>query len=168
MPVIETNRHFAKMDYRFMDRAVEQAELSMSEGGIPIGAVLVRDGEIVGKGHNQRVQENNPVAHAEIDCLCQAGRLGSYSGTTMYSTLMPCFLCAGAIVQFGIKRVVVGEAETFGGTERFLKDHGVTVSNLNIAKCKQLMQTLIHDRPDLWAEDIGQLPPDTMAREARA
>src|SRR5579884_3239535 len=104
----------ATMD-EFMCAAIEEAIQGKSEGGIPIGSVLVRDGRVIGRGHNRRVQEGNPIAHAEIDCLERAGRVGTYAGTVLYSTLMPCYLCAGAVVQFGIPRVVVGESQTFPG-----------------------------------------------------
>jgi cytosine deaminase len=102
------------------------------------------------------VQENDPIMHAEIDCLRHAGRIGSYRGTVLYSTLMPCYLCAGAIVQFGIKKVVVGESETFAGAREFMEAHEVEVIDLGLAECKQLMREFIAARPELWKEDIGQ------------
>src|SRR3954467_8068035 len=105
--------------------AIEEAKKGLAEGGIPIGSILVRNGEIIGRGHNQRVQKGDPMAHAEIDCLQQAGRIGSYKDTVLYSTLMPCYLCAGAVVQFGITQVVVGESKTFSGAEFFMKQHAV-------------------------------------------
>jgi creatinine deaminase len=140
-----------------MKAAIEEARKSSSEGGIPIGSVLVKNGQIIGRGHNKRVQQNDPIMHAEIDCLRNAGRIGKYSETLLYSTLMPCYLCAGAIVQFGIKKVVVGESENFSGAKDFLKSHGVKVVDLNLNKCKQLMKKFIQDNPDLWNEDIGEL-----------
>ena len=140
-----------------MKAAIEEARKSLSEGGIPIGSVLVKKGQIIGRGHNKRVQQNDPIMHAEIDCLRNAGRIGKYSETLLYSTLMPCYLCAGAIVQFGIKKVVVGESENFSGAKDFLKSHGVKVVDLNLNKCKQLMKKFIQDNPDLWNEDIGEL-----------
>lgn len=140
-----------------MKAAIEEARKSLSEGGIPIGSVLVKKGQIIGRGHNKRVQQNDPVMHAEIDCLRNAGRIGKYSETLLYSTLMPCYLCAGAIVQFGIKKVVVGESENFSGAKDFLTSHGVKVVDLNLNKCKQLMKKFIQDNPDLWNEDIGEL-----------
>jgi creatinine deaminase len=140
-----------------MKAAIEEARKSSSEGGIPIGSVLVKNGQIIGRGHNKRVQQNDPVMHAEIDCLRNAGRIGKYSETLLYSTLMPCYLCAGAIVQFGIKKVVVGESENFSGAKDFLTSHGVKVVDLNLNKCKQLMKKFIQDNPDLWNEDIGEL-----------
>jgi cytosine deaminase len=141
----------------FMQAAIDQAKKSRKEGGIPIGSVLVKDGTIVGQGHNQRVQQNNPILHAEIDCLQNAGRVGSYAGTTLYSTLMPCYLCAGAVVQFKIARVVVGESKTFAGAPEFMESHGVEVIDLDLPECKDLMQAFIDEHPQLWDEDIGEL-----------
>ncbi len=99
----------------FMKAAIDEARKGLAEGGIPIGSVLARKGKIIGRGHNKRVQDNDPILHAEIDCLRNAGRVGTYKDAVLYSTLMPCYLCAGAIVQFGIKKVIAGEAETFAG-----------------------------------------------------
>ncbi len=143
----------------FMRLAFAEAEQGRAEGGIPIGSVLTRDGLVLGRGHNKRVQEDDPILHAEIDCLRNAGRVGYYGDTTLYSTLMPCYLCAGAVVQFGIKRVVVGEAETFPGAPEFLREHGVEVVNLDLPECKHLMTAFIQGSPTLWNEDIGALPP---------
>ena len=141
----------------FMQAAIGQAKKSRKEGGIPIGSVLVKEGTIVGQGHNRRVQQNNPILHAEIDCLQNAGRVGSYAGTTLYSTLMPCYLCAGAIVQFKIKRVIVGESATFPGAPEFMESHGVEVIDLDLPECKEMMQEFIEAFPQLWNEDIGEL-----------
>lgn len=139
-----------------MRAAIEEAVAGKQEGGIPIGSVLVRDGQIIGRGHNRRVQEGNPIAHAEIDCLERAGRVGMYSGTTLYSTLMPCYLCAGAVVQFGIRTVIVGESETFAGARAFMEEHGVAVTDLGLEECKTLMRAFIAANPALWNEDIGE------------
>jgi cytosine deaminase len=117
----------------------------------------VKAGKIIGRGHNQRVQKSNPILHAEIDCLQNAGRVGSYTGTTLYSTLMPCYLCAGAVVQFNIKRVIVGEADTFPGAQEFMESHGVKVLNLDLRECKEMMRAFIKENPQLWKEDIGKL-----------
>ncbi len=141
----------------FMQAAIDQAKKSRQEGGIPIGSILVKEGTIVGQGHNQRVQQNNPILHAEIDCLQNAGRVGSYMGTTLYSTLMPCYLCAGAIVQFKIKRVIVGESETFQGAPEFMESHDVEVIDLDLPECKGMMREFIEAFPQLWNEDIGEL-----------
>ncbi len=142
---------------KFMSAAIDEARTGLSEGGIPIGSVLVRDGIIIGRGHNRRVQENDPVIHAEIDCLRNAGRIGVYSDTVLYSTLMPCYLCAGASVQFGIKKVIAGEDETFSGAREFMESHGIEVINLNLDECKNLMKDFIEKNPELWFEDIGEL-----------
>jgi cytosine deaminase len=140
----------------FMVEAIAEAKQGLSEGGIPIGSVIVKDGQIVGRGHNKRVQDSDPVTHAEIDCLRNAGRIGNYKNTTLYSTLMPCYLCAGAVVQFGIKKVIVGESETFAGAKEFMESHGVEVIDLNLDECKQLMSKFIQEKPELWNEDIGK------------
>jgi cytosine deaminase len=140
----------------FMEAAIAQAKQGLTEGGIPIGSVIIKDGQIVGRGHNKRVQDNDPVTHAEIDCLRNAGRIGSYKGTTLYSTLMPCYLCAGAVVQFGIKKVIAGESATFPGAKEFMESHGVEVIDLNLDECKQLMSEFIEKNPMLWNEDIGK------------
>jgi len=141
----------------FMRMAIEQAKAGLGEGGIPIGSVLARDGEVLGRGHNRRVQQGNPVLHGEIDCLQNAGRVGSYRDCVIYSTLMPCHMCAGAIVQFEIPQVIVGEAATFAGAPEFMRSHGVEVVDLDLEECKQLMRDFIAANPKLWHEDIGEL-----------
>jgi creatinine deaminase len=140
----------------FMAEAIAQAKQGLSEAGIPIGSVLVKDEQIIGRGYNKRVQNNDPVTHAEIDCLRNAGRIGNYKDTTLYSTLMPCYLCAGAVVQFGIKKVIAGESHTFPGAKEFMEYHGVEVIDLNLDECKDLMSNFIHKNPQLWNEDIGK------------
>ena len=140
----------------FMQAAIAEAKQGLQEGGIPIGSVLIKAGEVLGRGHNKRVQDSDPVTHAEIDCLRNAGRVGTYKDTTLYSTLMPCYLCAGAVVQFGIKKVIVGESETFSGAKEFMQSHGVEVIDLNLDECKQLMSQFIENNPHLWNEDIGK------------
>ena len=140
----------------FMNAAIFQAKQGRQEGGIPIGSVLVKDGKIVGQGHNKRVQDGDPVTHAEIDCLRNAGRIGNYKGTILYSTLMPCYLCAGAVVQFGIKKVIAGESKTFPGAREFMVSHGVEVIDLNLDECEQMMSEFITTNPELWDEDIGR------------
>lgn len=139
----------------FLKAAIGEAKIGLSTKGIPIGSVLVKDGKIVGRGHNKRVQDNDPMTHAEIDCLRNAGRIGSYKGTVLYSTLMPCYLCAGAVVQFGIKKVYAGESKTFPGARSFMESHGVEVIDLNNAECIQMMNNFIAENPELWNEDIG-------------
>jgi creatinine deaminase len=140
----------------FMRAAIAQAQKSRSEGGIPIGSALVLDNQLVAVGHNKRVQENDPVTHAEIDCLRRAGRIGSFQRTVLYSTLMPCYLCAGAVVQFGIRKVVVGESRTFRGAADFMRSHGVEVIDLDLPECVEMMRAFIAERPELWNEDIGR------------
>ena len=139
-----------------MEMAITMARQGLREGGIPIGSVLVRDGQILGQGYNKRVQEADPVTHAEIDCLRNAGRIGSYRDTVLYSTLMPCYLCAGAVVQFGIKKVIVGESRTFAGAREFMESHGVEVIDLELEDCVNLMQDFIEKNSALWYEDIGK------------
>ncbi|MCK6468821.1 MAG: nucleoside deaminase [Candidatus Brocadia sinica] len=141
----------------FMKAAIDEAKSGLCEGGIPIGSVLVKDGKIIGRGHNKRVQENNPIMHAEINCLYNAGRIGRYREAVLYSTLMPCYLCAGAVVQFGIKKVIVGESKTFAGAKAFMESHRVKIVDLNLDECKQLMKDFIQKNPELWNEDIGEL-----------
>lgn len=141
---------------RFMLAAIAAARKSRDEGGIPIGSALARNGELVAVGHNKRVQEDDPVTHAEIDCLRNAGRIGTFHNTVLYSTLMPCYLCAGAVVQFGIKNVIVGESRTFPGASEFMRSHGVEVTDLDLPECVQMMEEFIAKHPDLWNEDIGR------------
>lgn len=139
----------------FMAAAINEAKKGLEEGGIPIGSSLVKDGKLVAVGHNKRVQENDPVTHAEIDCLRNAGRIGGFRGATLYSTLMPCHLCAGAVVQFGISKVVVGESRTFPGAAIFMRSHGVEVIDLDLPVCSEMMHDFIVKNPELWNEDIG-------------
>ena len=139
----------------FMVAAIAQAKQGLREGGIPIGSVLVKEGQIIGQGYNKRVQDNDPVTHAEIDCLRHAGRIGNYNNTLLDSTLMPCYLCAGAVVQFGIKKVIAGESQTFAGAREFMESHGVEVVDLNLEECQQMMSDFIQQHPKLWNEDIG-------------
>ena len=139
-----------------MRAAYEQAKKSYDEGGLPIGSVLVRGGEIVAAGHNQRVQQGDPIAHGEMDCLRRAGRQKSYADTVLYTTLSPCMMCSGTILQFKIPEVVVGEALNFEGNIPFLRERGVKVTNLEDADCIALMRRFIAERPELWNEDIAE------------
>jgi cytosine/creatinine deaminase len=141
----------------FLRAAFDQAKKSLSEGGIPIGSVLVRDNKIIAAGHNKRVQESNPILHGEMDCLNNAGRVGSYKNTVIYSTLMPCYMCAGTIVQFNIPKVIVGESRTFPGAREFMESHGVEVIDVDNPECIQMMEQFIKEKPELWNEDIGEL-----------
>ncbi len=144
-------------DVKFMNEALSEAKLGLSEGGIPIGSVLVVDGKIIGRGHNRRVQKKSPTLHGEMDCLENAGRLKSkdYQRATIYTTLSPCEMCTGAILLYKIPRVVLAENVTFMGAEARLKSAGVVVVNLNLSEAVALMKKFIKDRPELWDEDIG-------------
>ena len=140
-----------------MEEAIRQARKSLSEGGIPIGSALVKNGKLVASGHNKRVQENNPILHGEMDCLNNAGRVGSFRDTVIYSTLMPCYMCAGTIVQFKIPKVIVAESRTFSGAREFMEQHGVEVIDLDLPECVEMMNQFIAAKPDVWNEDIGEL-----------
>lgn len=140
-----------------MQLAIDEARKGRSEGGIPIGSVLVKNGKLVASGHNKRVQEDNPILHGEMDCLNTAGRIGSYRDTVIYSTLMPCYMCAGTIVQFKIPKVIVGESKTFSGAREFMESHGVEVVDLNLSECVEMMENFIREKPELWNEDIMEL-----------
>lgn len=141
----------------YMQAALEQAKKSLSEGGIPIGSVLVHEGIIIGRGHNCRVQSGSAIDHAEMNCLRNAGRLSAriYRNSTIYSTLSPCAMCSGAIVLYQIPRVVVGENKNFLGEEDFMRSRGIQVQVLNDPECIRMMSDFIRGNPDLWSEDIG-------------
>src|SRR5712691_13487822 len=143
---------------RFLNAAIEQARKSLSEGGIPIGSVLVHQGRVIGRGHNCRVQTGSPVDHGEMNCLRNAGRLPAkvYRECTIYSTLSPCPMCSGAIVLYKIPRVVVGENQTFLGAEDYLRTHGIQVDVRQDPECVELMRRFIERKPELWNEDIGE------------
>ena len=146
---------FMKNDIEFMRLAFEEALNSYNEGGIPVGAVIVENGKVIAMGRNKRVQKDDPVSHGEIDCIRNAGRRSRYDDVTLYTTLSPCMMCSGAIVQFGIKRVVVGENRNFSGNIEFLEKNGVEVLLLNDSECERLMKRFIMDHPDLWDEDVA-------------
>ena len=148
----------AKMREAFLDAAVEQAKAGLADNeGIPIGSVLVIDGAIVGRGYNKRVQKDNPILHAEMDCLANAGRLRAkeYSQAALYTTLSPCDMCAGAILLYKIPKVVIGENRTFRGPESYLASRNVVLEIVDDAECFRLMQDFIMRHPALWNEDIG-------------
>jgi cytosine deaminase len=142
----------------FFEAALDEARLGAAEGGIPIGSVLVIDGEVVGRGHNRRVQQGSAVLHAEMDALENAGRrtADAYRRATLYSTLSPCDMCSGAVLLYGIARVVVGEHRTFQGPEAYLRSRQVDVVVLDDPDCLRLMTRFIAEHPDLWNEDIGE------------
>ena len=142
----------------FLDAALAEARVGRDEGGIPIGAVLVHDGEIVGRGHNRRIQDGSVIRHGEMDALERAGRRSAafYRECTLYTTLSPCPMCSGAIRLYGIPRLVIGENQTFLGEEDGLREHGVEVTVVNEPRCIELMQRFIEAHPALWNEDIGE------------
>ena len=141
----------------FLTEALEQARLGREEGGLPIGSVLVLEGEIIGRGRNCRHQQGSVIKHAEMDCLENAGRLpaSTYRQCTLYSTLSPCDMCSGAALLFGIPRIIVGENQTFQGPEEYVRSRGVELTILREQACIDLMQEFITQFPDLWNEDIG-------------
>lgn len=143
---------------KFMQAAIEEAKIGLQASGIPIGSVIVIDGKIMGRGHNQRVQKNSAILHAEMDCLENTGRLSAkeYQRATLYSTLSPCDMCSGTVLLYGIKKVIIGENETFKGPEEYVKSRGVEIINLDDKECKDLMTKFIENNPELWNEDIGE------------
>jgi creatinine deaminase len=146
------------VDEDFFDAAVAEARIGLEEGGLPIGSVLVIDGEIVGRGHNRRVQRDSVVLHAEMDCLENAGRRrgADYRRATLYSTLSPCDMCSGAVLLYGIPRVVIGENRTFRGPEDYVAGRGVALEVVDDPRCVELMARFVAAYPDLWNEDIGE------------
>ncbi len=152
MPIVEPSR----ADRDFMALAYEEAKIGFDEGGLPIGAVLVEDGAAIARGRNRRIQEGDPIAHGEMDCLRRAGRRPHYKTVRLYTTLSPCMMCAGTILQFGIQRVVVGEDRNFAGNLGFLSERGVLVALLQDPDCIELMGRFIRAHPDLWNEDIAE------------
>jgi cytosine deaminase len=141
----------------FLQAALEEARQGLAEGGIPIGAILVHSGGILGRGHNQRVQRGSAVLHAEMDALERAGRLAApvYRASTLYTTLSPCAMCSGAILLYGIRRVVIGENRTFRGEEELLRSRGVLVEVVDDPSCAALLAAFVRAHPELWNEDIG-------------
>lgn len=142
----------------FMQAAIAEAEQGLAEGGIPIGSVLVHKGKIIGRGHNRRMQQGSPTLHGEMDALENAGRLPAsvYRECVIYTTLSPCSMCSGAILLYGIPKVVVGENLSFLGEEKWLHSRGVEVEVLQDTRCIELMRQFMHDRPEVWNEDIGE------------
>jgi cytosine deaminase len=146
----------SEQDLFFMKEAEAEALKGLAEGGIPIGSILVRDGKIIGRGHNQRVQKGSAILHGEMDCLMNAGRQASYCDTVIYSTLSPCMMCSGAIVQFKIPRVVAGDAVNFPGAPEFMRSHGIEVEVLNQPGLIDMMGAFIRSSPEIWNEDISE------------
>ena len=157
MSAVPFGAYHSTMSDPFLLAAIEEAREGLAEGGIPIGSVLVIDGEIVGRGHNRRVQNKSAILHAEMDCLENAGRLSAadYRRATLYSTLSPCDMCSGAILLYGIPRVVAGEHRTFRGPEEYVRSRGVKLEVRTDGECEQLMLEFIEAHPELWNEDIG-------------
>ena len=143
---------------RLLEAAIEEARQGLADGGIPIGSVLAVDGEIVGRGHNRRIQRSSPVLHAEMDCLEDAGRLPAsvYRNAVLYTTLSPCDMCSGAILLYGIPRVVIGENRSFRGPEEYLRSRGVELDIVDDQQCRRLMLDFVAANPTLWYEDIGE------------
>ncbi|GAA1503441.1 nucleoside deaminase [Nocardioides humi] len=145
-------------DRSFLGLAIEQARIGWEEGGIPIGAALVHEGEVLAVGRNRRVQLGSAIRHGETDCIENAGRLPAkvYRASTLYTTLSPCFMCAGTSVLYDIPRIVVGENTSFEASESWLRSRGVVVDLVDDPVCRELMDTMMREKPDLWAEDIGE------------
>jgi cytosine/creatinine deaminase len=143
---------------RFLNEALEEARRGLAEGGIPIGSVLVIDGKIVGRGHNQRIQKGSAILHAEMDCIEKAGRLraNDYARATLYSTLSPCEMCSGTALLYKIRKIVIGENQNFRGPEDYLRSQGVELEVVNDPNCIEIMTKFIEDHPSLWHEDIGE------------
>ena len=144
-----------EIDTKFLRIAYDEALAGYTEGGCPIGSVLAAGERLIAQGRNQRVQQGDPIAHGEMDCLRKAGRQKSYRGMTMYTSLSPCMMCAGTLIQFGIPRVVIGENTTFGGNEDLLRSRGVEVIVADDPDCIALMRRFIDEKPELWNEDIA-------------
>ena len=145
-----------KVDRKFLNIAYDEALAGFNEGGCPIGSVLAEGDKLIAKGRNQRVQLGDPIAHGEMDCLRKAGRQKTYRNMTIYTSLSPCMMCTGAIIQFGIPKVVIGENSTFAGNPELLRKNGVSVIIANDIRCKNLMKRFIAEKPELWAEDIAE------------
>ncbi len=145
---------------QFMQAAIDEAKQGVREGGIPIGSVLVHDGKVIGRGHNKRVQQGSVVLHGEMDALENAGRQSAsvYKNSVLYTTLSPCPMCSGAILLYGIPKIVIGENKTFMGHEDYLREQGVQLDVINDSTCIQLMEDFIQNHPELWNEDIGEQP----------
>ena len=141
-----------------MQAAIDEAKAGLAEGGIPIGSVLVHDGKIIGRGHNRRVQTGSPTLHGEMDALENAGRQPAsvYRQSVIYTTLSPCSMCTGAILLYGIPKVVIGENQSFMGEEALLKSKGIEIQMIDSAECKKMMNDFIAEKPQLWNEDIGE------------
>ncbi len=145
--------------YKFMEEAIKEAQNSLKEGGIPIGAVLVKEDRIIGRGHNRIEQDESTIFHAEMKCMENAGHLkgSDYKKCILYTTLSPCDMCAGLVILYKIPKVVMGENKTFPGPEDYLEKHGVELINLNLDECKRMLADYIHQNPDIWAEEMERV-----------
>jgi cytosine deaminase len=143
---------------KFLLEAIKEAQQGLSEGGIPIGSVLVHDGKIIGRGHNRRVQQGSAILHGEMDALENAGRQPAkvYQNSVLYTTLSPCPMCSGTILLYGIPKVIIGENKTFMGEEELLKSRGIHLEVINDEQCIDMMESFIANKPELWNEDIGE------------
>ena len=150
-----TEAVLSETDHEFLDLAIEQAEASLQEGGCPVGAVLALDDRLIATGRNQRVQRADPLGHAELVCLRQAGRQSSLAEMSLFVTLAPCLMCAGTIAQFQIPRLIIGDTVNYAGHAEFLQVHGVDIVAVDDTRCIEMMAAFIADRPALWAEDMG-------------
>lgn len=150
-------------DHKFMLEAIKEAKKSFKEGGIPIGAVLVENNKIVGRGHNRILQEDSPILHGEMDCIQDAGRLkgADYKKSTLYTTLSPCTMCSGAVLLYNISRVVIGENTTLIGPEKWLKDNGVEVLVLRMDKCREILEKYIEENPETWEAELERVGHST-------
>ena len=151
----------------FMQAALDEARKGLEEGGVPIGAVLVEEGRIIGRGRNRRVQQNDQMMHAEIDCLRSARLTGGYHNTVLYTTLMPCYMCAGAVVYFGIRKVVVGEARSAPAARDFMEAHGIEVVDLEQRECREMMEEYVSRNRGLWDEILSELNPDLLMPQGK-
>ena len=150
-----------------MQAALDEARKGLEEGGVPIGAVLVEEGRIIGRGRNRRVQQNDQMMHAEIDCLRSARLTGGYHNTVLYTTLMPCYMCAGAVVYFGIRKVVVGEARSAPAARDFMEVHGIEVVDLEERECREMMEEYVSRNRGLWDEILSELNPDLLMPQGK-
>jgi tRNA(Arg) A34 adenosine deaminase TadA len=156
---IKENIFMKSDDYRFMAQAIAEAKKSLKEGGIPIGAVLVADGEVVGHGHNRLLQNDSTILHGELDCIENAGRLRGvdYQKSTLYTTLSPCTMCSGAIILYNIHRVVIGENTTLIGPEELLRENRVEVKVMGISECRELLEKYIEENPQIWEVEMERV-----------
>ena len=155
------------MHQKFMEEAIKEAEISSKEGGLPIGAVLVKENQIISRGHNRLIQKDSSILHAEMDAIENAGRLNheDYQKCTLYTTLSPCPMCSGAVILYNIPRVVIGDNQTLMGAEKLLKDNGVEIIVLNDDKCKELFEDFVKENPGIWEKELAKVGNSTELKE---